>query len=171
MAEVSNTPNQGGNRRARVSTKVDMTPMVDLAFLLITFFMLTTTFSKPQTMEIGMPDKGDGTLTAECATVTAILGKDNQVYYFQGLPKDKPEIHTAAFSETGGIRNILLQKKNEIRQSCRHDMTVIIKAEDEANYKNVVDLFDEMAITGIDQYALTDLSPMEIDLLKEQNLY
>lgn len=175
MAEVD-TGGGGGKKKGpkKVSTKVDMTPMVDLAFLLITFFMLTTTFSKPQMMEVGMPDKDDKTpptKTKESTTLTVILGKDNAVHYFQGIPANKPEVKTTGFSEENGIRKVLLEKKNEIRQRNGEDMIVIIKAQDDSNYKNVVDLLDEMAITGVTRYALVDLSQPEIDLLKERNLY
>lgn len=172
MAEVNTSGEATRKGPKRATTKVDMTPMVDLAFLLITFFMLTTTFTKPQMMEVNMPEpNGDPTPSAECSTVTAILGKDNQVYYFQGLPKNKPEINTAGFSDRDGIRNVLLKKKAEIKENCHQNMMVIIKAEDQSNYKNVVDIFDEMAITGVKSYALADLSPVEIALLKEKNLY
>ncbi len=176
MAEIDS--GGGGKKKGpkKASTKVDMTPMVDLAFLLITFFMLTTTFSKPQMMEVNMPDKGDDQppmKTKKSTTLTVILGKGDKVNYFQGIANEqpRPDVLTTSFSEDGGIRKVLLQKKAEIKQTNREDMVVIIKAQDESNYKNVVDILDEMAITGVTRYALVDISKDEVDLLKEKNLY
>jgi len=175
MAEVD-TGGGGGKKKGpkKQSTKVDMTPMVDLAFLLITFFMLTTTFSKPQMMEVNMPDKDDKkevTKTKESTTLTVILGKKDAVHYFQGIASKKPEVMTTSFSEDGGIRKVLLEKKAQIKNSNHEDMVVIVKAQDESNYKDVVDMLDELSITGVQRYALVDISKDEVDLLKEKNLY
>src|SRR5690554_658684 len=96
MAEIntSDSGGKGGKKRSKkASTKVDMTPMVDLAFLLITFFMLTTTFGKPQAMEVNMPDKTDDNQEQplkESKTFTILLGENDIVYYYQGL--QDPEI-------------------------------------------------------------------------------
>src|SRR6478752_6743027 len=102
MAEVS-TGGGGGKkgkkRSKKVSTKIDMTPMVDLAFLLITFFMLTTTFNKPKIMEIKMPvKKEDNTKTnyKESETMTLVLGEENKVFYYMGL--NNPKVESVDFS-------------------------------------------------------------------------
>jgi biopolymer transport protein ExbD len=93
MAEIDT----GGGKK--VSTKVDMTPMVDLAFLLVTFFMLTTTFSKPQTMEVNMPEKNqkdEKMKVAETRTTTLILSENNKIYYYSGS-SENPEINVTNF--------------------------------------------------------------------------
>lgn len=148
----------GGGKK--VSTKVDMTPMVDLAFLLVTFFMLTTTFNKPQTMELNMPDKNDKNETqkiAESRTTTLVLAENNKVYYYSGA--ENPQINLTDFSENG-LRKLLLQKVKTIKEPI-----VIIKAKKEARYRNVVDVIDEMAITGIKIYAIVKITPEDLDLL------
>jgi biopolymer transport protein ExbD len=154
MAELDT----GGGKK--VSTKVDMTPMVDLAFLLVTFFMLTTTFNKPQTMEVNMPDKTDDNKSMkvkESKTTTIVLAENDKVYYYTGV--ENPEVKLTNFSESG-LRKVLLEKVKTIT-----DPIVIIKAKKDAKYKNVVDVIDEMAITGIKIYALVDITPADLELL------
>lgn len=149
MAEIDT----GGGKK--VSTKVDMTPMVDLAFLLVTFFMLTTTFSKPQTMEINMPEKNqkdEKMKVAETRTTTLILAENNKIYYYSGLAEN-PELNVTNFSETG-IRKVLLDKVKTVK-----DPIVIIKAKKNSKYRNLVDVIDEMAITGVKIYAVVDITP------------
>ncbi len=148
----------GGGKK--VSTKVDMTPMVDLAFLLVTFFMLTTTFNKPQTMEVNMPEKTDDNKTmkvAESRTTTLVLAENNKVYYYSG--SKEPQIQLTDYS-ANGLRKVLLNKVKTVK-----DPIVIIKAKKESKYKNLVDAIDEMAITGIKIYALVDITPEDLELL------
>lgn len=154
MAEIDT----GGGKK--VSTKVDMTPMVDLAFLLVTFFMLTTTFSKPQTMEVNMPDKTQDNKTMkvkESKTTTIVLAENDKVYYYTGV--ENPEVKLTNFSPNG-LRKVLLDKVKTIDEPI-----MIIKAKKDAKYKNVVDVIDEMAITGVKIYALVDITPADLELL------
>jgi biopolymer transport protein ExbD len=144
MAEVDT----GGGKK--VSTKVDMTPMVDLAFLLITFFMLTTTFSKPKAMEVNMPDKvkdpiDDVIKVKESLTTTFVLGEKDIIYYYSG--KDNPNVNQTDYSD-GGLRRVVLNDiKTKVAQFGQ-DPVYIIKASKDSRYKNVVDMLDEMAIAG-----------------------
>lgn len=143
MAEVDT----GGGKK--VSTKVDMTPMVDLAFLLITFFMLTTTFSKPKAMEVNMPDKvlnDDAPIKVpESLTTTFVLGEKDIIYYYSG--KDNPNVNQTDYSD-GGLRRVVLNDiKTKVAQFGK-DPIYIIKASKGSRYKNVVDMLDEMAIAG-----------------------
>lgn len=184
MAEL-NTGDGGGGKGGKVrskkqNSKVDLTAMVDLAFLLITFFMLTTTLSKPQSMSLGLPakDKNDikddtETKVDEKLTVTLLLGKDNKLVYYSGLletpitaPKD------AAYGKDG-IRKELLARKKVIDAyiastgNTKKAMTVIIKPTKDSNYKNVVDVLDEMAILKVPIYAIVnDFTPEETKLLE-----
>jgi biopolymer transport protein ExbD len=151
MAEVV-TGKKGGPR-------VDMTPMVDLGFLLITFFMLTTTFSKPKAMELLMPDKTDkvedNTDIKESNALTLLLGKDNKVFWYEGM--SNPDVQTTDYSDSG-IRQVLYKKsKNE-------KLFVLIKPLDDASYRNMVDILDEMAITGVKSYAIVDVKKDDVDL-------
>lgn len=154
MADIST----GGGKK--VSTRVDMTPMVDLAFLLVTFFMLTTTFNKPQTMELNMPDKSDKIdpqKIAESRTTTLVLAENDKVYYYTGI--ENPQVNLTNYSETG-LRKVLLNKVRTIKEPI-----VVIKAKKDATYKNVVDVIDEMSITGIRIYAIVKITPEDLELV------
>lgn len=171
MAEISQDggggKKKGGKVRAKKSsTKIDMTPMVDLAFLLLTFFMLTTTFNKPQTMEIIMPDKPKpGDIPPEVnerRVITVILGASDKVYWYKGITD--PQVAVTNFSDTG-IRKVLVENNSQIK-----DMIVLIKAADESRYKNMVDILDELTISSISRFALVDITEVDKKLVKESNL-
>lgn len=159
----------GKKRTKKASTRVDLTPMVDLGFLLVTFFMLTTTFSKPQTMEINMPVKPKDAKEVEdnanqvkaTNAMTVIVADSNKVYYYFGLPSPEAELLKTDFSKDG-IRRALLVRNLQVKA-----LTVMIKATPEANYKNMVDILDEMNISNIKRYALVDLSDVDLGLIKK----
>ncbi|WP_223653328.1 ExbD/TolR family protein [Hymenobacter psoromatis] len=150
---------------------LDMTPMVDLAFLLLTFFMLTTTFAKPRVMELVMPVKSPIlTPIKESGAMTIILGKGHRVYYYLGLnaPKDPsvpvPVLHSTNFGPHG-IRQTLLTQRVSQQQRQLGPVFVLIKSGLGAKYADMVDILDEMNITGQSKYALTDLSLADRQLL------
>ncbi|SFQ21377.1 ExbD/TolR family protein [Hymenobacter arizonensis] len=170
MAEIQqNAAGSGkpGKRRAKkMSTRIDMTPMVDLAFLLLTFFMLTTTFAKPTTMELTMPVKGPETPVSLKKAMTIILGKNHQVHYYTGMnaPNDKsvavPELKTTTFAASG-IRQALLTRGQQ-----DHSLVVLIKPSADSKYQDMVDILDEMNITGQKKYALVKITQDDLTLLK-----
>lgn len=169
MAEVSQSggdKKDGGKVRSKKSsTKIDMTPMVDLAFLLLTFFMLTTTFNKPQTMEIVMPEKpkqeDKPPVVNEKKVITLVLGGKDKIYWYQGITK--PEVEQTTFSQDG-VRKVLLEHNAQIA-----DMLVLIKPTDQSRYKNVVDILDEMTISNIKRYALVDVTPVDLELIRAKS--
>lgn len=154
---------RGSKPRVKKSAfRLDMTPMVDLAFLLLTFFMLTTTFARQNAMDLTMPDgKGPATPLKQSKALTLILGKDSQVHYFFGLndAETKPTLRTTTFS-AAGLRQILLN-----RQRQQPAPFVLIKAGPDAKYRDLVDVLDEMNITDQQQYALVDFTPADQQLL------
>jgi biopolymer transport protein ExbD len=170
MAEIQEKADsgKGGKKRAKkMSVHLDMTPMVDLAFLLLTFFMLTTTFSKPQTMEINMPVKPDTedeqiALKASNA-MTIILGENDNLYYYFGLgdPAENPEVIKSDYSAKG-IRQVLISPK--VRGNDK--MTVLVKAMEKSRYKNVVDILDELKITDTNRFALVDIRDTDKELIQ-----
>jgi biopolymer transport protein ExbD len=185
MAEL-NTGDGGGKkgngkvRSKKSGSKVDLTAMVDLAFLLITFFMLTTTLSKPQSMSLGLPDKEDKpdpknqVKVDENRTMTILLGDNDKLVRYVGLlatpvsggaPKD--------FSYgKGGIREELLARKKLVLEYTGNKdkgMIVIIKPSKKSNYRNLVDILDEMAIVDVPTYAIVnDYTPEEKKLLESK---
>jgi len=158
---------KGGKVRAKKSsTRIDMTPMVDLAFLLLTFFVMTTTLNKPQAMQITMPDKpkeGDEQPEVnEKNVLTLVLGENDKVYWYMGITD--PKVEVADFSASG-IRKVLLEKKAALPK-----LIVLIKSLDEARYKNMVDILDEMNISSVQRYALVDITDVDKELVKESQL-
>lgn len=189
MAEMqtadSGARKKGGGkvRSKKMSTRVDLTPMVDLGFLLITFFMLTTTLAKPQIMPVVMPEKDikqeDLQATKESQVLTLMLGADDKVYYYEGITDAK--LDSTDYSAEG-LRKVILDKKDRVKQQWgeteRDDpknpgqkkmiskLNVIIKPTKDARYKNVVDAFDEMKITNVALYVLLDISAQEEEFIK-----
>ena len=182
MAEL-NTGDGGGGKGGKVrskkqNSKVDLTAMVDLAFLLITFFMLTTTLSKPQSMSLGLPDKDEDETknkdikVDEKRTMTIMMGENNKLVYYMGLldtpiagPKD------IAYGKDGIRKELLARKKSVVEYTGdkAKGIIVIIKPGKKSNYKNLVDVLDEMAITGVATYAIVnDFSPKETELLEKK---
>lgn len=122
MAEINTqSENSKGKKKAKkISTRIDFTPMVDLGFLLITFFMLTTSMIKPQTMEIAMPSKDkvpkkEQTKIKASRAVTILLDKDNKIYYYEGTKEDgkDPELIVSDYSSKG-IRKFLLERNYDV---------------------------------------------------------
>ena len=167
MAEINT--NSGGNARGvkirsrKMSTKIDMTPMVDLAFLLLTFFMLANTFLEPMAMDIAMPEKDDGGSSAPVNVkdvLSLTLWENNKIYYSLGGEKLKKTTFAP-----NGLRKVLTESliKNPRK------LYVLIKPSDKAVYKNVVDAFDEMEIVKVQRYALVDLSEEDLKAIEEVN--
>ena len=160
MAEVTTASGGSPKRGAhRISTRIDMTPMVDLAFLLITFFMLTTTFSKPNAMQLNMPIK-DQTVqpVPGSRTTTILLDGHNRIFYYTGI--QDPQVYQTDFSAMG-IRQVIAHQ----RRTQPKEPIFIIKALERSRYQNLVDVLDEMTITGATTYALVDVTSADLELL------
>ncbi len=183
MAEL-NTGDGGGGKGKKVrskksNSKVDLTAMVDLAFLLITFFMLTTSLSKPQSMTLGLPDKEDKpedkteVKVDENRTMTLLIGENNKLKWYMGLwatPIAGPA--DISYGKDGLRKELLSRKKSVLDYSAsigkpKNGIIVIIKPSKKSNYKNLVDILDEMAISGVETYAIVnDFTPEETKLLE-----
>ncbi|RTL58827.1 MAG: biopolymer transporter ExbD [Sphingobacteriales bacterium] len=165
----------GVKKSKKLSTRVDLTPMVDLGFLLITFFIFTTTMSSPTAMKLNMPDdtaKDDEKNKAkESGALTILLGKNDQVFYYEGkLAEDGSNFKRAIFGRTQGektgIRDVIIDKKKKLGENADKDMVVVIKPNDESTFKNTVDILDEMTINGVKKYALVKISDPENQVVK-----
>jgi biopolymer transport protein ExbD len=188
----------GVKKAKKQSTRVDMTPMVDLGFLLITFFIFTTTLSTPSTLALNMPkdekDPKNETEVKESSVLTIMLAKGNNVFYYEGkLAEDASNFKSSNFKD---IRPVIINKRKDVisrhvhdggceklRNSARNnpespyhkspdracedkDFMVIIKPGPEATYKNTVDIMDEMKINGAQRYAIVDILPIELELIR-----
>ena len=163
--ESAHKKGPGVKKAKKLSTKVDMTPMVDLGFLLITFFIFTATMNDPAAMQLYMPkdtDKQEELNKAkESGALTIMLGKNNQVYYYEGqLAPDGSNFMSTNFK---GIRDVIIKKK---RSTPPDDLVIVIKPNDEATYKNTVDILDEMTINDIKRFALVHITRQENEPLK-----
>lgn len=172
MAEVIAQQKQGGKQKKKM-IRVDMTPMVDLGFLLITFFMFTTNFTKPNVMDLGLPAKDHNPnpfptdhVIGDQNQITFILGKDNRVFYHQSNQKD---LNTGNLKETdfSGIKISKIIAEAYKKAPAPDIFTVIVKPTDDANYKNFVDMLDNLAISKKERYGVTDIKPWETKVYKE----
>jgi len=208
MASIDTGGGDSGHKKGRgvkkakkLSTRVDMTPMVDLGFLLITFFVFTATMSSPTTMDLNMPkdikDKKDQTEAKESGVLSIMLGKGDQVYYYEGKLEVGAGVNNFKQTTFKGIRDVIINKKKEVMGKHVHDATcdkiqqkakekgdpdwkdacldrdfvVIIKPDKDATYKNTVDILDEMTINQVKIYAMVKIIDDEYKLIQatEQN--
>lgn len=167
MAEMevkeSSKKGPGVKKAKKQSTRVDLTPMVDLGFLLITFFIFTTTVSQPTAMNLNMPkdtkDPNLDTKVKESGSLTLLLGKQNVIYYYFG--NDPATMQTTGYKN---VRDVILKKKLSTPSS---DLFIIIKPDKDATYKNAVDILDEMDINDISRYAMVDPTPDEYSKIQQ----
>ena len=162
MAEISASDQAPKGKKARskkMSVKIDMTPMVDLGFLLITFFMLTTSLLKPVTMQLNMPEERPPSKVRCSESLNVVLDDDNKIRYYQGT-ECNPKVQTTDFS-ANGIRSVLFDYKNRIGDV----FTVVIKSTDKAKYRNMIDLLDEMVITNNKRYAIVAMTKEDEKLI------
>jgi biopolymer transport protein ExbD len=186
----------GVKKAKKLSTRVDMTPMVDLGFLLITFFIFTATMKSPATLDLNMPkesDEKDETKIKQSGALTILLGKNDQVFYYEGeLTQENAStsFKTATFKD---IRDVIIKKKQEVisnykadpkdeelkqkakdrgeknweKAALDKDFVVVIKPNEDATYKNTVDILDEMTINAVKRFAMVKISDTEKDLIKK----
>ena len=204
MAEIADSggSHKGGKKRAKKqSTRIDMTPMVDLAFLLLTFFVLTATFSKPKSMELTFPapPPPDQKPDEIKKGITFLLSKDDKIFYYEGqfrpAADDKgpaTSIEELSFDQSS-LHKYLLDKSKDMDEKIKalkvrfekkelvdttykrmvreakadkNSYTYLIKTDDQATYKNVIDLIDELNYFVVGKYVMVDILKPEFDLVK-----
>ncbi|RYZ49589.1 MAG: biopolymer transporter ExbD [Sphingobacteriales bacterium] len=164
MAEIQEQSKRGG--RSKATPRIDLTPMVDLGFLLITFFMMTTTMAKPKAMEIQMPFKPapvqDGTVFIDGSAMTLLPAAGHKVYYYEGM-YDPGKPYQVAENELA-LRSILQKKQKELAHlpgEFASNIQVLIKAHRTATVDDVVGIMDEMNILKVKYYAMVDIDETE----------
>ncbi len=203
MASIDSGGGDGGHKKGpgvkkakKLSTRVDMTPMVDLGFLLITFFIFTATMSSPTTMDLNMPketeDKEKLTEVKQSGALTIMMSKQDKVYYYEGelTPENASNIFKSGTFKT--IREEIIKKRQSVMANHQHDAScektqqrakekgdpdwknacldrdfvVVIKPTEDATYKNTVDILDEMTINAVKRFAVVKISDTEKDLVR-----
>ena len=192
MAEMD-TSSSGGHKKGpgvkkgkKLRTRIDLTPMVDLGFLLITFFMFTTTLAKPKTMEINMPYKDPNMKDDEknkiknSVALTILLSKNHRIYYYEGIgddPNKQPDYKSTSFAQKNGIRDEIIAKKKMVDDlkrtgalTAKDQATVLIKPDTTSTYSDLVNILDEMNINDVKVYAIIDISGVEQENIKTTEL-
>ncbi len=164
MATIENFPKELSNKNNQKYKKsiptIDMTPMVDLGFLLITFFIFTAALSQQNAMDIIVP-ANDGTIDIEKKGVLNILCSAKKAFVYEG-----DNLLSMQAINYNNIRKIIIEKKNQAEQNnYENKFIILIKPTNEANYQQVVNILDEMTINEIHRYALVDANPKENQLL------
>lgn len=175
MAELANNNSQPGKKerrsvRNRPMPKVDLTAMVDLAFLLITFFMLTTSLNTPNKLDVAMPDKtgplSSPILLSEDRTLNLLLGENNELTYYRGSaesPKTTPQ--KVSYGKLG-LGELLTKMKSEVKQASEgQDIIVLIKPSPSSVTRNLVDVLDAVQRASIGRFMITRISDLEKDML------
>lgn len=153
-------------RSKKLSTKVDLTPMVDLGFLLITFFVFTSAISKPTKMDLYLPAGKDPMPVAMSTALTLIPIENNKVVYYHGELRDAIDrglYGVSTFSPNKGVGDIIRQKQQALAQTGhkKEDLMLIIKPSAAASYQSIVNALDEALINNVTRYALVDIGEEE----------
>ena len=168
------------SRNKKTVLKIDMTPMVDLGFLLITFFVFTTTISSPTVTELFMPNDSyinNPTTLADSYALTMLLDEKNQLYYYEGNwenAKNTKSIFKTNFSVSSGLGAVIRKKQQELDRNIRlpegrKGLMLLIKPSSMSVYRNVIDALDEALINEVKKYAIIELTADEIAFLEKEN--
>ncbi|MHA4808357.1 ExbD/TolR family protein [Flavitalea flava] len=167
MAELQTNEhrNKGKKQRTRkfkLSTRVDLTPMVDLGFLLITFFIFTTSMTRPTAMRLHVPDdrsNKDSSETAAGKTLNLVLGSHHTIWYYPGTDLQ----HAQTAGQPSALREIIIQQRKKMagQYGNADELVVLIKPTKEASYGELIKVLDEMTIGQVKRFVLMEPGPDE----------
>ena len=140
--------------KRRLNVRIDMTPMVDVVMLLITFFMLTTVFNRPQTMEINMPQEGATVEVAESNLLTLRVATGDRLYWNLGVEPPQG-------LEFAQLRPLLTQ-----RLAANPSLITLVKVDRESSYKSMVDVMDELNLANITRFSLAPFKDFDRELIQ-----
>lgn len=171
-ANASKSDKHYGRRSKKLSTRIDLTPMVDLGFLLITFFLFTTTLAQPKVMPVMMPAETNGKDPSEWKagqTTTLLLAKDHRIYYYKGIgddPAHPPVVKLATFNTGNGIRQVIIDRIKEVKKlqqegalNSNNDAAFLVKADVTSTYDDFVKIMDELNINDVKIKAVVAITP------------
>ena len=161
MSEIlSHSKQVLGKHLTKKTTRVDLTPMVDLGFLLITFFVFTTSMSTAKVMPMLTPKESTTTEDEICEScvITILLGANNTLYYFEGKGNNK--IYKTTSYNAEGLRALLINKKNSAKDLNR-EAVLIIKPGAASTFRNLINIIDESNICMYKRYYLDKITAEE----------
>jgi biopolymer transport protein ExbD len=179
MTQIDPGANQISLKRKRRDVRGmtrHMTPMVDLGFLLITFFVITAELSKPRAMDLIMPRYGEATPTEASKSLTILIGGNEQLFYYFGPEEDAIRndlVIAVSWNRKTGIAKIIQDKQSEMDKhpEGRGRLVVLIKPGKQSTYKNLVDVLDEMLILGVKRYAVVQPGEWDLQFLEQKPHY
>ena len=172
MANLQLQPATTGkkNRARKAQLKIDMTPMVDLGFLLISFFIFTTSLSEPNATKLYMPADGPpGTLSENAALTLLLTGKDS-IYYYHGKWEDatqKNGINFTSYEVKRGIGSVIREMQKRMGNK-RNDLMLLIKPLETSSYDNLMNALDEVTINNVTRYAIVDVTEQEKNFIQKR---
>jgi len=177
MTEINfvETKNKSTLRRItktkRKGLRIDMTPMVDLGFLLITFFIVSTALATPAVMNLNMPHDGEPIKIPESKSLTILLSGANKIFFYHGIEfsTDNKKIHQTSYDELSGLGKVIRQKQMELENKHldKKELVVLIKPGNQSSYRDLVAVLDEMLINNVARYAVVDQEMGETAYLQQ----
>jgi biopolymer transport protein ExbD len=170
MADI-HMPQKNGKRKTN-APRIDFTPMVDLGFILMTFFIYTTTMARPNTMEVNMPSNEpvtEHTHFIDESTITLIPVHGHKVIYYNGGLTGPAQLRVQSMAK---LLDLSLDKKKAVKalpatfSAEAHKLHVLIKPNDDCKYEDVVNVLDDMNILDVPYYAIVDISAQEKEWVK-----
>ncbi len=142
--------------KKRIGVRVDMTPMVDVAFLLLTFFMLTTVMRKQETLEINLPPNNQTKIDiAESNLLTMFVDQNDSVFYSNGTEKPQPIVFST------------LQKFFKDRAQQNPKLVILLKFDRKAKYHMMVDIIDKLNLADLERFSIAPMTDNDIKLLSK----
>lgn len=173
MADIiTSSPGKSKHGVIRYSTRVDMTPMVDLGFLLITFFIFTAIVERPRAMKLLVPKEGPVTDVPKSKTITVLSGNNNSIVCYEGFANEKPVTHYFNISAGNtGLRDYIFGKQKQMSNAgvSPDSLIVVIKPGEESDYRQLMHVLDEMAICDIKRHALAKQDEWDKELLSAKH--
>ncbi len=145
-------------KKKRTGVRIDMTPMVDVALLMLTFFMLTTVFNKPQTMELNLPpDKEVQVEVAASKLLTVRIMPNLEIYWSMG--NEPTALKKITFKE---LRPLLVEKLRNNK-----DLITLVQIDRDAKYNDMVDVVDELNLANITKFSIAPLKDTDRNLIRK----
>ena len=152
---------------SKASLKIDMTPLVDLGFLLITFFIFTTTMAEPYKTDLYMPKDGVGTVVGKSNALTVLLSGNDSIFYYHGQLGEAiqtNQVRVTNYNVTSGIGAVIRQKQKQLGNK-KDELVLMMKPLETSSYKNLMNALDEVMINNVKKYAIMEVTDAEIEFI------